>query len=188
MEGESRDGIGWMLTVPMLSVPCSIFRKIACRPSFYFWRFNRNCPAGTYAGALTGINCAAGKHSAAEGASSAATCVDCGAGTYSNTTGRSACQLCAGGKYSLPCKASTYPVGVQTSYSTSQFSGLSCTACYNQPYSERTDQHHIETCKSAEGPGSWIAMGSKSNSRATSFDVLAFIPASGLVPSESTSQ
>jgi hypothetical protein len=133
------------------------------------------------------ILCGKGKFSGAAGASAAATCVDCSTGKYSNDIGMSACLLCGMGKYSLPYETFPYPVGVQTNYSTSLFSGLSCTVRYDARYSDTTTYANIETCKSAGGPGSWIAMGSKSSSSETSFDVLAFIPASSLVPSESTS-
>ena len=191
------------------------------------------------------------------------------------------------GKYSLPYEVpATFPFGVQTSYSASLLSNLSCTMCYDKPYSHATTSSDVESCKnagyavsfveidgattcqsslktryqylrhwdskpayvSADGTtflyyyasyaywimgnslgstssstwrayisssmndvpasgwqescsgsfyasgltarvaGGWIAMGSKSSSSATSFDVLAFIPASDLVPSSSTSQ
>jgi hypothetical protein len=140
------------------------------------------CVAGTYsaAGANQCMPCAAGTYSS----EADATCTDCAAGKYSDATGASTCQLCGGGKYSLPYETSVvdaFPVGVQKSYSTSLLSGLSCILCYDEPYSKYTTNLDIETCKSTGGGGRWIAMGSKSSSTATSFDVLAFIPANALV-------
>jgi hypothetical protein len=151
------------------------------------------CEAGKHK-PVSGINiacddCQAGKHKAAAGINTA--CDECQAGKYKATAGvNTACDNCEAGTYSL-AGAGLFPVGVQINFSTSLLSGLSCTACYDKPYrgqSGGTLSSNIETCKSAGGNGSWIAMGSKSSSSATSFDVLAFIPASALVTSSSTSQ
>jgi hypothetical protein len=84
-----------------------------------------------------------------------------------------------------------FPSGVQTSYSESLLSNLSCIVCYDEPYtiqytySSITRSSHIEACKSTGGSGRWIAMGSKSSSSATSFDLIAFIAAGDLVQSTS---
>ena len=81
-----------------------------------------------------------------------------------------------------------YPVGVQMSYYAAWVSELSCTVCYDQPYSHATSSSDINRCKSAGSTGSWIAMGAKSSDSASSFEVLAFIDASDLVTSSSRYQ
>jgi hypothetical protein len=99
----------------------------------------------------------------------------------------SACVLCGAGKYSLPYEVpEPFPSGVQTSYSESLLSNLSCIVCYDQPYTHETKSSDIEACKSTVGSGRWIAMGSKSSSSTTSFNLIAFIAAGDLVLSTST--
>ena len=69
---------------------------------------------------------------------------------------------------------------------------LSCTVCYDQYYSQITTRPDILSCRQAAlalGNDGWVAMGSKTSSDATSFDVLAFIPARQvIIASAGTSQ
>jgi len=165
-----------------------------------------NCGAGKYStttgasNAATCLNCGAGKYSTAIGASALATCIDCDAGKYSTTSGASAssqCLNCPAGKTSpagsslltaCGCAVGTYlkstpsiPSGIQQNYAISSIANSGCTTCYDQAYSHGTSSANIQACKDAAGSSGWILMGSKSNSAATSFSLLAAIKGSNFV-------
>ena len=83
--------------------------------------------------------------------------------------------------------AATPPSGVQLSVPRDiLLPGYLCVPCYDQPYSHPTTVADIETCRSVHEEG-WIGMGAKSSAGASSYSLLAFIRASDLVPSSSTS-
>ena len=108
-----------------------------------------------------------------------------GGGRISIKTGLES--ACAPGEYTRKGASVEYPHGVQLDYPVSSMPA-SCTPCYDQPYSHGTQESHIETCKSAGDAESWIGMGAKSSSGSASFALFAYIRASDLVRSYSTSE
>ena len=73
------------------------------------------------------------------------------------------------------------PSGIQSDIAVGSLAGASCHVCYDQPYSHSTTESDIETCKSARGADTWLAMGAKSSSGASSYTRLAYIKDSDFV-------
>jgi len=134
------------------------------------------CAAGKYLSSAICTDCAAGKFSAAEGATVASTCENCLAGTYS-AAGASVCTNCAAGKFfgssgqtndvCTSCVAGTYSAAgasVCTNCAAGKFFGSSgqtsdvCTSCVAGTYSGSPAQTSIVACTGC-GAGKYSAAG-----------------------------
>jgi len=129
-------------------------------------------------------------------------CIECEANFYKDTVGPAACSACPAGSASpaasvsstaCGCGSSSYmsvsnlsfPVGIQTGYTTSNAMWEACGVCYDASYSSVTTISNIDTCRNAAGSQGWILMGSKTSIASTSFALAAFIKGSNFITSSS---